>query len=158
MPRNFLTFVGAVLMAAALLVSPVGAQGAEDDPAQVEAGMAVYEASCAGCHGADGMGSDRGRSLTDVAGEADRAVHFASVANGKTGMPPFGDNLSAEEIDAAISYVRLTFVSESAEPAAEEMEEMEELPATGAESLYLAMFGAVLLSLGLVLRRSATLR
>lgn len=95
---------------------------AADDPALVDAGMAVYTASCSGCHGADGAGSDRGRPLTGIAvQQPDRLIHFASVSNGKGNMPAFAANLSGEDIDAALSYVRLTFLpAEQEEEAGEE--------------------------------------
>ncbi len=100
------------LIVGAFGVATAGAQSATDDPAQVEAGMAVFESNCAGCHGVDGTGSDSGRPLTDVATqEPDRLVHIASVTDGKGNMPAFGASLEADEIDAAVSYVRLTFVS-----------------------------------------------
>lgn len=118
-----------------------GAQEDADDPAQVEAGMAVYESSCAGCHGADGEGSERGRPLLDVAAEASRSVHVDSVTNGKGGMPAFGEGLSEEEIGQAISYVRLTFVSE-------ETEALQELPRTGA-TLWITTVGVSLVAAGL---------
>ena len=159
-----LTAVMALISLITLLVGLVGAtsataQSAADDPAQVEAGMAVYEGNCAGCHGIDGEGSDRGRPLTGIAmQEADRGVHFTSVADGKGNMPPFGDRLSAEEIDQAISYLRLTFVpaeeaeattTESADDAAEESAAEEsasdELPVTGSSSYLYALAGLTLL-------------
>ncbi|MDW3178008.1 MAG: cytochrome c [Acidimicrobiia bacterium] len=111
--RRLLGNIAAVtLLVGAFGVAHAGAQGATDDPAQVEAGMAVFESNCAGCHGADGTGTNSGRPLTDVATqEPDRLVHIASVTDGKGNMPAFGGNLEADEIDAAVSYVRLTFVS-----------------------------------------------
>ena len=121
----------------------VGAQSTEDDPAQVEAGMAVFEANCAGCHGANGEGSNTGRPLADVANEADRGVHIGSVTNGKGNMPAFGERLDATEIDAAVSYVRLTFVSAQAEP---------ELAVTGPTQNWLAGLGvAAVLAGGVML-------
>ena len=53
------------------------AQSATDDPALLAEGQAVFEATCAGCHGADGMGTQQGRSLIDVAQQQpDRLVHI----------------------------------------------------------------------------------
>jgi len=94
--------------------SSAGAQSAEDNPADVDAGSVVYESNCAGCHGATGEGSNSGRPLTGIAAqESDRSVHFASIADGKGNMPAFGDRLSDDEIDSAVSFVRLTFVEAS---------------------------------------------
>ena len=126
--------------------SPAHAQGA-DDPAQVEAGQAVFEGSCAGCHAADGTGvAGRGRPLTGIASQGDRATHVASVTDGKGGMPAFGERLSSEEIDQAISYVRLTFVEEAA--AAETTAETTELAVTGLETTGLAVAGVAMLAGG----------
>lgn len=128
------------------------AQGA-DDPAQVEAGQAIYEMSCAGCHGDDGTGvTGRGRPLIGIASQGDRATHVASVTDGKGGMPAFGERLSSDEIDQAISYVRLSFVDEAAAT--------EELARTGVETTGLAIAGVAMLAGGMQLvvwsrRRSA---
>lgn len=125
-------------------IATVGAQGSVDDPAQVEAGMAVFETNCAGCHGADGTGSNQGRPLTDIATqEPDRSVHIASVTDGKGSMPAFGERLEADEIDAAVSYVRLTFATaqdDGAEP---------ELAVTGRTTSTLLLLAAVALASGL---------
>lgn len=121
----------------------VTAQGA-DDPAQVEAGQEVYANSCAGCHGAEGEGTDNGRPLTDIASQQpDRSVHVASVTDGKGGMPPFAAALTADEIDASVTYVRLTFQTAAGG---------EELPLTGPNDA-LPFFGAGLLAAGLLLER-----
>lgn len=119
----------------------VGAQSSIDDPAQLEVGQSVYESSCAGCHGADGSGTNVGRPLLGIAAqEADRLVHVASVTQGKGGMPAFETELSGDEIDAAVTYVRLAF-SES--PAGEG------LPRTGTSSVLFVIAGSLLAS-GLV--------
>lgn len=97
----------------------LSAMSATDDPALVAAGMAVFASNCAGCHGANGEGSDRGRPLTGIAEqEPDRLVHIGSVANGKGNMPAFGDRLSAADLDAVIAYSRLTFLAAEVEEAA----------------------------------------
>lgn len=99
--------------------APAYEPSATDDPALVDAGSAVFAASCSGCHGADGTGTDRGRPLLGIAEQQpDRLVHFGSVSNGKGNMPAFSTRLSGEEIDAALTYVRLTFLAAEAEPEA----------------------------------------
>lgn len=127
-----------------MVLSPVaaGAQSETDDPAQLEAGEAIYLESCAGCHGEDGLGTDFGRPLTGIAGqEPDRLVHIASVTDGLGGMPAFGDALSAEDIDAAVTYTRLTFVSD---------QDADPLPRTGPSEV-IALVGSALLAGGLSL-------
>jgi mono/diheme cytochrome c family protein len=116
---RFLTHaVVMTLVVGVLGVASLGAQSAEDDPGQLEAGMVLFEANCSGCHGVDGTGSNTGRDLTGIAEqEPDRLVHIASVTNGKGNMPVWGESLEPEEIDAAVTYVRLTFVADAAELA-----------------------------------------
>lgn len=145
--------VAAVLSLALLVLSATGAgaQSVEDSIDQVDAGQVVFAANCAGCHSLDGTGSDRGRPLIGIASqEADRSVHFASIKDGKGNMPPFGDALSDDEIDAVTSYLRLTFVPESAETEAAETEpgEVQELAVTGAPSSMLVIIGSSLLIAG----------
>ncbi|MGI9605462.1 MAG: c-type cytochrome [Acidimicrobiales bacterium] len=136
----------AVLMTAAVAMlmtlmggAIAGAQSGTDDPAQLDAGQAVFESNCVGCHSADGSGSNTGRPLTDVASENDRERHVMSVTDGRGNMPPFGGSLEADEIDAAVTYVRLTFVSAQPEP---------ELAVTGSTTTPLAIFGITLLATG----------
>ena len=140
--RTFGTLVFAALGLALFVMGTSGnaqAQGA-DNQADVPAGQMVYEASCAGCHGDDGTGvAGRGRPLTGIASQGDRATHVASVTDGKGGMPAFGERLSADEIDQSISYVRLTFVQEATEAA-----QPTELALTGATTTALALVGLVM--------------
>lgn len=157
-----------LVTAAALLFTfdAASAQDGVDDPAQVEQGMAVYESNCVSCHISDGTGSAAGRPLTDIAmQEADRAVHVASVTNGKGNMPAWGGTLSADEIDAVVSYLRLEFVSEAAaeDTTAEEdtnaaEEPAEELAVTGSEVELFLIAAGVLLGAGLLFIRSSRLR
>lgn len=120
----------------AFSATPAGAQGT-DDPGDLGQGMEVFNAGCSSCHQTDGSGSAAGRSLIDIAIEQpDRSVHIASVTNGIGNMPGYEDRLTVEEIDAAVSYVRLTFLSEE--------DPMEELPRTGLSGWLFALgFGLV---------------
>ena len=154
-------WTGLVAMAFALWVAPAaGARVGADDPAQVEAGRAVFERNCASCHTSEGVGSRAGRPLTDIAlEEPDRSVHIDSVTNGKGAMPAFGAALSADEIDSVVSYLRLTFVSaQPDEPAEEEPAEEEpleaELATTGVDSVALVVVAAGLGAAGLLLVRA----
>lgn len=151
-------WTGSLAVVFALMMAPAAvAQGSTDDPAQVEAGMAVFETNCASCHTSEGVGSTAGRPLIDIAlEEPDRNAHIESVTNGRGGMPAFGASLSAEEIDSVVSYVRLTFVSSQAEePAEEEPAAEEALAVTGVESgaLVVAALGLGVAGLMLVSTR-----
>ena len=116
----------AIVLAAAalsLLLLPTGAasQGG-DNPSILEEGETAYNGSCAGCHGPDGTGTELGRSLIDIAvQEPNRQVHIDSVVDGKGGMPALGEVVAMEDIESAVTYVRLTFGGASAD----------ELPLTG---------------------------
>ena len=69
-------------------------------------GMAVYEANCARCHGSDGSGG-RGPSLQGIAEtKPDAQEQITQTVNGGRGMPAFGDQLTEEEIAAAVDYLR----------------------------------------------------
>jgi len=68
-------------------------------------GQALYNDECASCHGDDG-GGGLGPSLQDLAeGFPDEAEVVAIVTDGSGSMPGFGDDLSAEEIDAIVAYI-----------------------------------------------------
>lgn len=154
------------LAALFVLAAPVGAQSDTDDPAQVAEGMVIFESNCAGCHGADGTGNT-GRDLTDIALEQpDRSVHITSVTEGIRNMPAFGERLSADEIDAVVSYVRLEFASaqDDAEPPAEDEVEAppaeeepaeEELAVTGVDTPVGLITGSFLIAAGLLLLHAA---
>lgn len=160
MNRNIVvSSVIAVFAMLFLFASPASAQ--DDDPAEVEAGQAIFEANCARCHGSDGGGTNIGRNLVDVAQEADRSRHIMSVTDGRGGMPAFGGDLAEDEISAAVSYVRLTFVSAQAEESAPEPEPAEEpeaedaeLARTGIETPLLVLVAIGMFSVGAVLRRA----
>ena len=135
--------VGAVLAAVFALsvlgAAPAGAQDA-DDPADLMQGMEIFNAGCNSCHQTDGSGSAVGRSLIGIAIEQpDRLVHIESVTNGIGRMPGYADRLTADEIDAAVTYLRLTFVSDDGG--------IDELPNTGSEGWILAL-GVWLVVLG----------
>jgi mono/diheme cytochrome c family protein len=83
-----------------------GAGGAGAD-GQVD-GAAVFSDNCAGCHGADGGGIS-GPPLNDglvVANFPDIQDQVDVVTDGRGPMPSFGDQLSAEEIQAVVEYTR----------------------------------------------------
>jgi cytochrome c oxidase cbb3-type subunit 3 len=83
----------------------------EDDFKKTDApGGRVFNSTCAGCHGLDGRGSDKG---ANIAGSA-KVRHLSDaqiagiISNGVpgTGMPPF-HNLGERQIRAVASYLRI---------------------------------------------------
>jgi cytochrome c oxidase cbb3-type subunit III len=73
-------------------------------------GGRAFDSTCAGCHGLDGRGSDKG---INIAGSA-KVRHFTDaqvseiISNGVagTGMPAF-HNLSARQISSLVTYLRI---------------------------------------------------
>ncbi len=76
-------------------------------------GETIFKAKCVLCHGADGAGdTPLGKQLQaanlhskDVQKKTDAELHKI-VHDGGANMPPFGEQLSDEEITQVIKYVR----------------------------------------------------
>jgi mono/diheme cytochrome c family protein len=62
-------------------------------------GARLYEQHCTGCHGVDGRGS------VTIAGEDDVAGVTAVIKNGAEGMPAYGDQLTAGQIETLADFV-----------------------------------------------------
>ena len=87
----------------------VNADGDSTDPTVLASGSARYAQLCASCHAVDGTGGI-GPSLIGIAALVpDRQFHLDIVANGGVSMPGFSDQLTPSEVDAVVSYVRVTF-------------------------------------------------
>ena len=97
----------ALIFCAALVGSAaLGQDKAESQfPAEkIEKGRALYAANCESCHGVKMVGPQWAIDLKKFPHDSPR--RFAdSVANGIRGMPPWGDVLKAEDIDALWAYV-----------------------------------------------------
>ena len=82
-------------------------------PAQESSGAATFKTKCALCHGADGTGNTPlGKQLQaanlrskEVQQKTDAELRQV-VHDGKGNMPPFGEQLSDEQIDQVLKYVR----------------------------------------------------
>ena len=109
--------VGAALAFAPLLAF-VGA-GAAHAQAQVntkgdftaQTGEGVYSTLCQGCHMADGKGATGAGTYPALTGKtiASGAYVAMRVLDGHKAMPPFGPNLSDEQIAAVVDHVRTHF-------------------------------------------------
>ena len=111
---HLLLGVSLLLWAAAFHVSSALAQQDDswDDDFKKTAspGRSAFNSTCAGCHGLDGRGSDKG---ADIVGSAE-VRHFSEaqvseiISNGVpgTGMPAF-HKLSARQIGSLVSYLRI---------------------------------------------------
>ncbi len=97
-----------VLLAAAVAL-PVGAQSRPPSPAQIDAGQRVFASQCGFCHGRDAMGGESGPDLTksalvrdDVGG--DRLEPLIRDGRADRGMPAF--RLTAPDLAAVIAFVK----------------------------------------------------
>jgi mono/diheme cytochrome c family protein len=80
---------------------------------KASAGATIFKSKCVLCHGADGTGNTPlGKQLQsanlhskDVQKRSDSELHKI-VHDGQANMPPFADQLSDDEIDQVIKYVR----------------------------------------------------
>ena len=87
----------------------VQGQSAEKAPA----GAAIFKTKCVLCHGADGTGNTPlGKQLQaanlhskEVQKLGDAELHKI-IHDGQANMPPFGEQLTDDEIDQVIQYVR----------------------------------------------------
>jgi len=101
---------------------------------QLAQGEGLYDEACAECHGPRGSGGQAGVDLTApdfYAGESLSAM-AATIEQGGTGMPAFGDRFDEGQRLALAAYVRsLAFRSGPSSPPAEATPaEGESLPAT----------------------------
>jgi mono/diheme cytochrome c family protein len=84
----------------------------QEQAAPSAASKALFSSRCALCHGADGHGSDMGKTLhvkdltsKEVQSESDDEL-VQVISNGKNNMPPFKDSLKKEEITGLVQYLR----------------------------------------------------
>ncbi len=96
----------AIVSLVALACAPAAAQSPVRDPVteQLNTGAEVYARNCSPCHGArmlDPQGASDLRKFPR--GERERFIN--SVTRGKNQMPPWGDLLKPEEVEALWAYV-----------------------------------------------------
>lgn len=69
------------------------------------AGASIFAENCSGCHGEDGHGGPGGPDLTTMPLAQTEEGAVQQVTNGGGGMPPFGGQLSEEEISDVAAFV-----------------------------------------------------
>jgi len=74
------------------------------DPGQVTIGAEIYSRNCSACHGARMLEPQGAFDLRKFP-RAERERFVNAVTKGKNAMPPWGDVLKPEEIDALWVYV-----------------------------------------------------
>lgn len=91
----------------------------QNDTAQVMArGGEVWTNNCAECHGQTGEGTAQGAPLPDLSAYTDEQI-LASITGGKGDvMPAFGDQLSADELTAAMTYAKMMSLAHARSTAA----------------------------------------
>jgi cytochrome c6 len=97
-------FVGLALFVASIVRADPGPDSA--------ASSAAYRSKCAMCHGPDGSGSEVGKSMhvPDFRSPEVQKLPDAQLAqiisDGKGGMPPFKNSLSAEQVNSLVAHIR----------------------------------------------------
>ena len=94
-----------VAVGVVLLLGGAQARAADDfPPERVKAGGAIYARNCSPCHGARMRDPEGAFDLRKFPHDAhDRFI--ASVTHGKNQMPPWGDLLKPDEVEALWAYV-----------------------------------------------------
>src|SRR5438105_4541299 len=92
------------IVAAFLLAAAPAVAEEAFTPAQVRLGAEIFERNCAPCHGPRMQDPESAFDLRKFPrNQHDRFVN--SVTRGKNQMPPWGDMLKAEEVEALWAYV-----------------------------------------------------
>lgn len=103
--------LGRALLAAAVALAVVGAippsraVHAFSRKKNAEAAIVFREKGCQHCHGVDGVGTDRGPSLSTVGKQLSRAQIERQIKDGGKEMPAFGEVLSPGEVKELVDYL-----------------------------------------------------
>lgn len=94
-----------IILAASLLAFAQSATAQDAfKPEQVKSGSEMYARHCAACHGPR-MADPEGASDLRKFPRDQRERFVTSVSKGKNAMPPWGDLLKPDEIEALWAYV-----------------------------------------------------
>lgn len=91
------------MLSAALCCATAWAQNVTITPEQVNDGASIYALHCATCHGNRMKNPEWAVDLATIP-KNDRQRFIQSVTHGKNNMPPWGDVLKANEIEALWAY------------------------------------------------------
>lgn len=97
--------LGRLLLCGAIgcLVAGVPAPASKSDRA---AGAELFkQKGCEHCHGADGVGTERGPALTTVGKRLRKSEIESQIRDGGKQMPPFGDVLNDDEMRKLVDYL-----------------------------------------------------
>jgi cytochrome c oxidase cbb3-type subunit III len=100
-------FVAALLVVALFVTCRLPAQDWWGSPKTGGPGQRIFEANCAGCHGLDGRGGDKGVDIVGNLANLNDAKLRNIMAKGITGtaMPPFPE-LNPQQVRSIIAYLR----------------------------------------------------
>jgi mono/diheme cytochrome c family protein len=71
-----------------------------------EAGALVFhQKGCEHCHGADGLGTEKGPDLSMVGKRRNKPQIEHQIISGGNGMPAFGDALQPDEVKVLVDYL-----------------------------------------------------
>lgn len=111
--RHSVIYTSAILTSLAVLTTLFPASPVHADNGQGRAASATtFRTKCATCHGENGAGSEVGKSMNvpDLRSPEVQKLPDAElaqiIADGKGGMPPFKNSLSAQQINALVKYIR----------------------------------------------------
>jgi mono/diheme cytochrome c family protein len=115
--------LGAILMALLTGSAKVSAQAVAQDAAHAftispgyrfteTTGEALYNATCANCHMADGKGAQGAGhypALADNPAVEAAPYVIINVLHGRRGMPPFADAMNDDQVAAVVNYTMTHF-------------------------------------------------
>lgn len=74
-------------------------------PLELQGSVVMQMMQCRNCHAIDGIGGQRGPSLTDVGSRLTKPQLVRQVIQGGGNMPAFGQNLTPGQIEAVVDYM-----------------------------------------------------
>ena len=102
---RLLLVVSSVIFVATYFTS-VGKPALASSKSERELGATVFhDKGCEHCHGVDGIGTDRGPSLSGVGRKLHPAQIETQIHDGGAQMPAFGDALSSDELKQLVAYL-----------------------------------------------------
>ncbi len=80
------------------------AEGHDDDGAATINAADIFSQRCSGCHGENREGDNGPALLPDVLTK-DPSAYVATITNGSSPMPAWGNRLSADEINTLVEFI-----------------------------------------------------